>query len=168
MTLYEVDLDKIAVPVKSVQKRKREPKPAKEPKEVKEKKPRSKKPKVDEVAVELEKVLEEIEAPTVEAPAAVEEKVEVKVEEKVEPKVEKKEKKPRAPRVKKEDTEPPQWFARYVEGVKKEQATLKAEKIPAKKIREEANVAATKSWNNGLTRNRVQNEVDSHSKLKLI
>lgn len=39
---------------------------------------------------------------------------------------------------------------------------MKSEKVPAKKVKEEAKEAATKSWNHGLTRNRVQNEVDSH------
>jgi hypothetical protein len=192
MTLYEVDLDKLAVPVKSMEegssktKRKlKEPKEPKEPKvfkskepkylkpkelkEPKEKKPRAKKVKVETVAVKTEEVSPVLDAP---AEAKVEEvKVEeVKVEEaKVEgtkdeeTKVEEpKAKKPRVARPKKDPAVPPQWFAKYVEGVKKEQATLKTEKVAPKQIKEEARETASKSWNNGLTRNRVENEVNGH------
>ena len=168
MTLYEVDLDKLAVPVKSMEegssktKRKlKEPKAPKEPKEPKEKKPRAKKVKVETVAVKTEEVSPVLDAP---AEAKVEEaKVEGSKDAVEETKVEEpKAKKPRAPREKKDPTKPPQWFAKYVEGVKKEQATLKPEKVATKQIKEEAKEAASKSWNNGLTRNRVQNEVDGH------
>lgn len=173
MTLYEADLDKIAVPVKSVQKRKKEPvekKPRKPKVEKTEavKKPRAKKQKMDTLSVELDKAIEEVQIPTIEIEAPQEVPQEApKVEEAVEAPKAEKVKKPRAPRVKKDPTIPPQWFAKYVEGVKKEQASMKTEKTPAKKIREEANDAALKSWNNGLTRNRVQNEVDSHSTILL-
>jgi hypothetical protein len=173
MTLYEADLDKIAVPVKSVERKRKlkEPKAEVESKPVKEKKPRAKKVKVEEKIDPVEKsvssvtlVEEKVDKP------AVEEKVETKVEEKVETKVEKieapaepvKVKKPRAPRQKKDPSIPPHWFAKYVEGVKNEQASLKPEKVAKKQIKEEAMETASKSWNNGLTRNRVQNEVDSH------
>ena len=171
MTLYEADLDKIAVPVKSVQNKRKlkAPKPQKEsadPKVVKEKKPRAKK-------VKLEEKIEEPKEESISAETLVEEKIEEpKIEEKVQvkvavqeveaPTVQVKTKKPRAPRQKKDPTVPPQWFAKYVEGVKSEQATLKPEKVGKKQIKEEAKEAASKSWNNGLTRNRVQNEVDSH------
>ena len=73
-----------------------------------------------------------------------------------------KEKKPRAPRKKRDPAIAPQWFSKYVEGVQKEQAVIKNEKVPAKKAKEEAQEAAAKSWKNGLTRDRVQNEVDGH------
>jgi hypothetical protein len=62
----------------------------------------------------------------------------------------------------KENLEPPQWFNKYVEGVKKEEAVQKAEKVPAKQVKQEAQEVAQKSWNDGLTRDRVSNEVDSH------
>jgi hypothetical protein len=62
----------------------------------------------------------------------------------------------------KENLEPPQWFNKYVEGVKKEEAIQKTEKVPAKQVKQEAQEVAQKSWNDGLTRDRVSNEVDSH------
>jgi hypothetical protein len=175
MTLYEVDLDKLAVPVKSMEegssktKRKlkepKEPKAPKEPKEPKEKKPRAKKVKVETVAVKTEEVSPVLDAPAetkveapVEAPQApVETPASVETPAEEPPK-----KKIRAPRQKKDPAVPPQWFAKYVEGVKKEQATLKPEKVAPKQIKEEARETASKSWNNGLTRNRVENEVNGH------
>jgi LIM domain kinase 1 len=184
MTLYEADLDKIAVEVKSVSRKSKtsdEPKAPRKRKAVAKvdgaepKKKTARKPKAEPVAVEpviepvVEIKVEAVEEPKVEEKVAeikVEEKVaEIKVEEKVaEIKVEEpKQKKPRAPRKKRDPAEAPVWFAKYVEGVKKEQSVIKNEKIPAKKVREEAQEVASKSWNHGLTRNRVQNEVDGHS-----
>lgn len=174
MTLYEVDLDKLAVPVKSMEegssktKRKlKEPKEPKGPKEPKEKKPRAKKAKVETVAVKTEEVSPvldtpaetKVEAPveTPQAPVETTASVETPAVSEEPPK-----KKIRAPRQKKDPSVPPQWFAKYVEGVKKEQATLKTEKVAPKQIKEEARETASKSWNNGLTRNRVENEVNGH------
>jgi len=57
---------------------------------------------------------------------------------------------------------PPQWFTKYVEGVEKERAAHKEQKVPAKEIKQTAQETASKSWENGLTRDRVQNEIDSH------
>lgn len=174
MTLYEADLDKIAVEVKSVsRKSKDEPKaPRKrkavvkvedtEPKKKVVRKRKESKPEpvpeptkpepapepVPEPVAEI--MVEEVEASKVE---------EVKVEEELKPK------KPRAPRKKRDPSEAPAWFAKYVEGVKKEQSVIKNEKVPAKKVKEEAQEVASKSWNHGLTRNRVQNEVDGHSNI---
>jgi len=183
MTLYEVDLDKLAEPVKSMKegssKRKakepkepkapkapRETKEPKEPKEPKEKKPRAKKVKVETVSAKVEEVAPKVEGPTADELAAdkaeneeIEREVKAMVDEMT---VKATPKKPRAPREKKDPTKPPQWFAKYVEGVKKEQATLKPEKVAPKQIKEEAKEAASKSWNNGLTRNRVENEVNGH------
>ena len=190
MTLYEADLDKIAVPVKSVKRKEVEKLP-------KVRKPRVKKVKIEETVETIsdafeksldeppakkqrkrklseEKKEEKIEIATVQTAAdPVAETVKDTVKETVAettqetvtetaPEKPVKEKKQRAPRQKKDPTQPPQWFAKYVEGVKKEQATIGQEKVPAKKLKEEASEAAAKSWNNGLTRNRVQNEVDSH------
>lgn len=167
MTLYEVDLDKLAVPVKSMEegssktKRKaKEPKEPKAPKEPKEKKTRAKKVKVETVAIKTEEVSPVLDTPAVEVKEEIKE--EVKEEGKSEEVKEPKAKKARAPRQKKDPAVPPQWFAKYVEGVKKEQATLKTEKVAPKQIKEEAKEAASKSWNNGLTRNRVENEVNGH------
>jgi translation initiation factor 4G len=178
MTLYEADLDKIAVEVKSVSRKTKasdEPKTTRKRKaaakvedvEPKKKAPRKRKsepipepvpePTVPEPIAEPTPVAEvKVEEPKVEEPKVEEAKVEeVKVEEV-------KQKKPRAPRKKRDPAEAPVWFAKYVEGVKKEQSAIKNEKVPAKKVKEEAQEAAAKSWNHGLTRNRVQNEVDGH------
>lgn len=173
MPLYEADLDKLAVEVKSVSKSFKKKRAAKdepaESVEPKQKAPRKKKvkivkveepvpePKVEEVKVEEPKVEEvKVEEPKVEEPTVAEPKVE-----------EPKQKKPRAPRKKRDPAEAPVWFAKYVEGVKREQSVIKNEKVPAKKVKEEAQEAAAKSWNHGLTRNRVQNEVDGHSMILL-
>lgn len=173
MTLYEADLDKIAVPVVKEKRKAINTKgTAEDTKEPKVKKPRvAKEPKKRVSKKSKEEVVEETSVEKVEEKP--EENVEEKSEEKIEDKIEAAvsevldapvEKKKRAPRPKKDPTVPPQWFAKYVEGVKKEQASLKPEKVGTKKIKEEAKEAASKSWNNGLTRNRVQNEVDGHSK----
>jgi translation initiation factor 4G len=171
MTLYEADLEKFAVEVKSVS-RKRAVKPsdpavenlqkaprkrkavehtAEEPKKRAARKPKAE-PKVEEPKVEEPKVEEpKVEEPKVEEPKVEEPKVEIQNE-----------KKPRAPRKKRDPAIAPQWFSKYVEGVQREQAVIKNEKVPAKKAKEEAQEAAAKSWKNGLTRDRVQNEVDGH------
>lgn len=178
MTLYEADLDKIAVEVKSVSRKSKtsdEPKAPRKRKAIEKpdvaepKKKVVRKPKAsrEPEAIAVEPVAEPVPEIKIEEPKVEEVKVEeVKVEEvkfeeiKVE---EPKQKKPRAPRKKRDPAEAPVWFAKYVEGVKKEQSVIKNEKIPAKKVKEEAQEVASKSWNHGLTRNRVQNEVDGHS-----
>jgi hypothetical protein len=177
MTLYEADLDKIAVEVKSVSRKSKtsdEPKAPRKRKAVEKpdvaepKKKTVRKPKAprEPTPAAVEPVPEPVPEIKIEEPKVEEVKVEeVKVEEvKVE---EPKLKKPRVPRKKRDPAEAPVWFAKYVEGVKKEQSVIKNEKIPAKKVKEEAQEVASKSWNHGLTRNRVQNEVDGHSNILL-
>lgn len=66
------------------------------------------------------------------------------------------------PRVTKSSSEPPQWFQKYVEGVKKEQARHDKEKKPVKQIQEEASQVAQSKWDDGLVRDRLRNEVDGH------
>lgn len=67
------------------------------------------------------------------------------------------------------DQQPPEWFKKYVQGVQKEKAdtlgqvTKKQEKL----INKEALKVAHKSWQSGITRDRVQGEVDGHSNLFL-
>lgn len=56
--------------------------------------------------------------------------------------------------------EPPTWFSRYIEGVKREQSI--GEKKPVKQIQQEAQQEAKTKWENGIVRDRVQNEMDSH------
>jgi len=62
------------------------------------------------------------------------------------------------------EQDPPEWFKKYVQGVQKEKAdsigqvTKKQEKL----INKEALKVAHKSWQSGITRDRVQGEVDGH------
>lgn len=69
----------------------------------------------------------------------------------------------KAPR--KKTNEPPEWFTKYVEGVQKEKVSGGAEVSKKQEtiIKNEALKVAQKSWDSGFTRDRVQNEVDSHS-----
>jgi len=60
------------------------------------------------------------------------------------------------------DMEPPAWFQKYVAGVKSEEAKQSASKVPKKEVLEVARQTAQQQWNDGLTRDRIQNEVDSH------
>lgn len=62
----------------------------------------------------------------------------------------------------KSETEPPAWFQKYVAGVKAEEAKQSSARIPKKEVLEEARQTAQQQWNDGLTRDRIQNEVDSH------
>jgi len=59
-----------------------------------------------------------------------------------------------------DDKEPPTWFKQYIEGVKKEQSHISKEKKPAKQIQQEAEEEAHVKWQDGLTRDRVRNEMD--------
>jgi hypothetical protein len=68
----------------------------------------------------------------------------------------------RTPRKVRDPSIPPIWFEKYIQGVKKEEALAKTEKVPAKVVKQEAQEVAQKSWDNGLTRDRVSNEVDNH------
>jgi hypothetical protein len=57
---------------------------------------------------------------------------------------------------------PPAWFEKYIEGVKREQAHSTSEKKPVKQIQQEAQEEAKTKWDNGLVRDRLQNEVNGH------
>lgn len=78
----------------------------------------------------------------------------------VEPPVEKKRKR----EVKPKSNDPPDWFKKYVEGVQKEKASTGGDVSKKQEtiIKNEALKVAQKSWDSGFTRDRVQNEVDSH------
>lgn len=65
-------------------------------------------------------------------------------------------------RVKASSQDPPLWFQKYVEGVKREQSMSQEEKKPKKQIQQEAEQVAREKWDNGLVRDRLRNEVDSH------
>jgi len=166
MTLYEADLDKIAVEVKSVSRKTKAPKEPKVEveveKEVKEQKKRAPRKR------KAEPIPEPVPEPTNPEPIAepiaepIPEPVPAPVAEKAAEPVAEVKVKPRGKRVKRDPGEAPVWFNKYVEGVKKEQAAQKQEKVPAKQVKDEAKEAAAKSWKHGLTRDRVQNEVDGH------
>lgn len=66
------------------------------------------------------------------------------------------------PRKQRDEMEPPAWFQKYVQGVKSEEAKQSASRVPKKEVLQEAKQTAQQQWNDGLTRDRVQNEVDSH------
>jgi len=118
------------------------------------KKPR-KKVKVEEVKVESVEPVEE----------KPKKQKKVKVSEPVEAPVEKKRKRELKPK----SIDPPEWFRKYVEGVQKEKAATGGDVSKKQEtiIKNEALKVAQKSWDSGFTRDRVQNEVDSHSKIKL-
>lgn len=119
------------------------------------KKPR-KKAKVEE-AVKVEEVKVE-EKPKKQKKVKVAEPVPEPTPEPVpEPKKRKRESKPKS-------NDPPEWFKKYVEGVQKEKAAAGGDVSKKQEtiIKNEALKVAQKSWDSGFTRDRVQNEVDSH------
>lgn len=117
------------------------------------KKPR-KKVKVEEVKVEEVEVKEE------------KPKKQKKVKEvmEVEPVAELPVEKKRKRELKPKSNDPPEWFKKYVEGVQKEKAATGGDVSKKQEtiIKNEALKVAQKSWDSGFTRDRVQNEVDSH------
>jgi hypothetical protein len=115
------------------------------------KKPRKKVKVEPEVKVEQVKVEE--------APKPKKQKKVKVAEEPVEAPVEKKRK-----REVKKSNDPPEWFKKYVEGVQKEKAATGGDVSKKQEtiIKNEALKVAQKSWDSGFTRDRVQNEVDSH------
>lgn len=60
------------------------------------------------------------------------------------------------------DEEPPKWFKKYMTSVKLEENMVKSDRQPVKKVKLEAQDCAHKEWQNGLTRDRVKNEIDGH------
>lgn len=63
---------------------------------------------------------------------------------------------------KRDDGEPPAWFQKYVAGVKQEEAKQASTKVPKRQVDEQARTVAQEQWKDGLTRDRIQNEVDGH------
>jgi len=61
-----------------------------------------------------------------------------------------------------DDSIPPTWFQKYVEGVKQEEAKQAVAAIPKKQVTEQARQVAQSAWEDGLTRDRLQHEVDNH------
>lgn len=60
------------------------------------------------------------------------------------------------------ESEPPAWFKKYIEGVQREKKMQSGEKVPKKQLKEEAEGLAQKSWEDGLTRDRVNDELGNH------
>lgn len=151
-----------------------------EPKKVVKKRVKKEKPLSVEEPKSLEEALEEALEEPKKRKRAPKKKVEVVedlrvpvVEEKpVEPVVE--EKKPKRKRAKKisetvktihdieKESEPPVWFKKYIEGVQREKKLQAGEKVAKKQLKEEAQGLAQKSWEDGLTRDRVHDELDNH------
>lgn len=63
---------------------------------------------------------------------------------------------------KKRSANPPKWFQSYVENVKKVESTKAGEKKENKEIKSEALEMAKKTWDNGFTRDKVEQEFQSH------
>jgi len=141
---------------------------------------RLKKEAAEKEKVESEALAQKLQDAALKKPrkkAKVEEKVEeIKVEQ-VKPKVKKEkavkvaepvpeveEPKKRKRELKPKSNDPPEWFKKYVEGVQKEKAATGGDVSKKQEtiIKNEALKVAQKSWDSGFTRDRVQNEVDSH------
>lgn len=186
MVLYSADIMDIAEPVKSVKSRKRKvkeitevesPPPVESPVKVKKTRkkavptpePESPTPPPTPTPTpapkkrRLKKVIEKTEPTEVEPVVEpVVEKVVEKIEKVVEKVVEKVEPKPKRVRVKKDPTIAPQWFNKYVESVQKEKQQLSETKVPAKQLKIESQEVAKKRWEDGLTRDRVHDEMNNH------
>jgi len=64
-------------------------------------------------------------------------------------------------KIKTDREEPPPWFKKYIGSVKKEENAV-GDKKPKKAMAEEIETVAEKTWNDGVTRDRVKQEVDNH------
>ena len=71
-------------------------------------------------------------------------------------------KKQRVIKPKRDDSVPPAWFEKFVESAKMEESKIAADKKPAKQIKEEAKTVAQAQWQDGYTRDRVNQQVDNH------
>jgi hypothetical protein len=60
--------------------------------------------------------------------------------------------------------EPPSWFKNYLltEAKRRNEEKEKKERVPVSEVKKVANETAQKKWNDGLTRDRVTNEVNTH------
>jgi len=167
MEVDEEEEVEVAQPVKKVRKRVKKPAPVKVEEEVVEEEEEEVVEEPKKKVVRKRKV-EKVEEPVEEVVKVEEPKKKVvrkrKVEKEPTPEpvvdvaepVKKRQRKPRDPAV------PPAWFEKYIQGVKKEEAMVREEKVPAKKVKQEAQETAKERWDDGLTRDRVANEVDNH------
>lgn len=76
--------------------------------------------------------------------------------------IEEKPTKVRKVKMPRDESIPPAWFQKYVEGVKQEEAKQATATIPKKQVAEQARQVAQSAWEDGLTRDRLQHEVDNH------
>lgn len=153
--------------------------PVEEPKKVVKKRVKKEKPlSVEEpksLEAALEEALEEEPKKRKRAPKKKDPALECFLEPKpAEEKVEEVEEKPKRKRAKKiketvksikdieKEAEAPAWFKKYIEGVQREKKMQAGEKVAKKQLKEEAEGLAQKSWEDGLTRDRVNDELDNH------
>lgn len=64
--------------------------------------------------------------------------------------------------LKRDESVPPIWFEKFVESAKMEESKIAADKKPVKMVKEEAKAVAQVQWNDGYTRDRVNQQVDNH------
>lgn len=64
--------------------------------------------------------------------------------------------------IKRDESVPPVWFEKFVESAKMEESKIAADKKPAKQVKEEAKEVAKVQWQDGYTRDRVNQQVDNH------
>jgi hypothetical protein len=64
--------------------------------------------------------------------------------------------------VKKRNTNPPKWFQSYVEKVQKDESVKTGSKKENKEIKSEALEIAKKTWDDGFTRDKVEQEFETH------
>jgi hypothetical protein len=158
MKLYVADVESEIPEVK--EKKVKAPKEPKEKKEKipKEKKPRvSKKTKVDvaEQKVVMPKVVEENDRPSELEDARV-------------PEVEKlpEQTRPSEENSKSQEEVPPEWFKKFIETTKQEEAIVSAktkkERKPRKQIRREASDFANQQWQDPHVRDRVNAQAEQH------
>jgi hypothetical protein len=166
MVLYAADVidltPKVDAPVKP--KRVRKPKAKKEVEEVKE----EPKEEVKEEPKE-EVVIETVITQPVEVPKKRKRDTEkaqlarkAKKEEAERMKKELETLKQKLEKPKKRSANPPKWFQSYVENVRKDESTKAGEKKETKEIKTEALEMAKKTWGDGFTRDKVEQEFQSH------
>jgi len=169
----------------AIEKRKaKENVPVEEPKEPKEKVVKKRVKKEKPLSVEKPKSLEEALEEALEEEPKEEPKKRKRAPKKAEPvepvepvepiEVKEEEEKPKRKRAKKiketvksihdieKESEPPVWFKKYIEGVQREKKMQAGEKVAKKQLKVEAEGLAQKSWEDGLTRDRVNDELDNH------
>jgi hypothetical protein len=71
-------------------------------------------------------------------------------------------KKQRVQKPKRDESVPPVWFEKFVESAKMEESKIASDKKPVKQVKEEAKAVAQAQWQDGYTRDRVNQQVDNH------